>query len=70
MLILGSNNHNPVWQTPVKIEYKFEVFQKILLLVGDDDTKKIEPIGSVVSIFEFDTKDLNFEMATRASENP
>lgn len=62
MLILSSNNHNPVWQTPVKIEYKFEVYQKILLLVGDGDATKIEPIGTVVSIFEFNTKVLNFRL--------
>lgn len=51
LITFNSNNHNPVWQTPIKLEYKFEVYQKILVLIGDDDDKKIEPIGNVVSIF-------------------
>lgn len=43
------NNQNPVWQTPLQLEYKFEVFQKLIIRVGDDDDKGMDAIGQVVS---------------------
>eukprot|EP00029_Vermamoeba_vermiformis_P008752 TRINITY_DN417_c0_g2_i1.p1 TRINITY_DN417_c0_g2~~TRINITY_DN417_c0_g2_i1.p1 ORF type:complete len:536 (+),score=115.33 TRINITY_DN417_c0_g2_i1:31-1638(+) len=42
-----SNTQHPVWQTSIKLEYKFEVLQKLIVRVGDIDGSKLEPIGEV-----------------------